>query len=148
MEKLSSPISTFDFKFAKFLMSFVSVMGLVFLIVGELSLLIVVGISSMIIFGAIGFYLTVWCVVDEVEDFGDYLVFKKNGNEQKVLISEIKKLDHPFSNFKGLIRVHVNKKGSIGKSLTFRSISSAPSRFSETKVYKQLLKRIDRATAS
>lgn len=148
MEKISSPIATFDFKFAKFWIWFITVCGVISIISTDFYLPFLLGITTLLISGSLLFYHTVWCVVDEVEDCGTYLVFKKGEDVQKVFLSEITKIDHPYSNFKGLIRVHVNDKGAIGRRLTFRSISSAASRFSETKTFKNLLGRIDSKSIS
>ena len=142
MTLISSPLDTFGVKFAKLWIFCISMILIFLLLFGEVSIGTFTPLVCLLFFGIYFFYITVWCVVDEVLEFKNYLIFKKNNIEQKVSLKEIIKLDHPAANFKGLICVHVKKKGNIGKCLTFRAASSPASRFTETKTYNNLKQKI------
>ncbi len=96
------------------------------------------------ILGAFIFWKTVWCVVEEVTIHEDRISFRRKLIECNIPFQDVLEFDHPFENFKGLIRVHYIKDGKE-KKFTFRAVSSPISSFSETKIFINLKERLDKA---
>ncbi len=110
-----------DKLFIKIWYVFLIVTLAVLLMSGSRSTFGYVGILILLVFGTALFYRTRWAVVDEAFDCDDHLIFRKDGRDYQVQVSDIEELGHPFANSIDLITVKVRTKRSLSKKFTFRA---------------------------
>ena len=142
MEKISVPTPEFWKFFAKLWMSLLGIFFALFLIIGDLQWGGLAFFIIMFVFGFFFFHRTVWSVVDEAYDCGDSLLFVKGHKKQKVDLSKISKISHPYANFKHLITIDINMSGLIGKRITFQAASSDKP-FEVPEIFTTLNKKIE-----
>ena len=63
--------------------------------------------------------LNVWGLVDEVNDCGDYFIFRKGDYTQSVFLKEIMEIDSSARTYPTRITVYTKRRGQIGSELNY-----------------------------
>ncbi|WP_444907563.1 hypothetical protein ACJJIR_05345 [Microbulbifer sp. SSSA008] len=146
MKKISG--STFYFKklFPSIWFGFLSFFLVTSLAAGaaQESIMFLVVPVIMAVFGFFFFKKLLWDLADEVYDEGDSLLFRKGGQEQRVLLKDIINISYAQMSSPERVVLQIRSDGAIGKELAF----NPPMRFnpfSRNPVITELIERVDRA---
>jgi len=141
MKRISKPLTYLEKEFPKVWLGFVVCTVVFVLFFGENKAIGIFFGLQMAIFGSYFFKKTVWNVADEVIDYGDYLLFRKAGIEQKVYFTDISEIDCFQMNMPEIVVVSTSVSGDIGAKLTFKVKDSwIPFRYS--KITRELRQRV------
>ena len=100
--------------------------------------------AAMLMLGVYYFNKTVWCVVDEVLDYGDFLRIIKSGKQQDIHVSDIVEINLTYPNHKHLLTITTTNAGDLGSAITFRATKGYPW-LRSPKLLKQLRERVKNA---
>ncbi|OYT96383.1 MAG: hypothetical protein CFE49_07615 [Pseudomonas sp. PGPPP3] len=86
----------------------------------------------------------VWDLADEVYDNGSELIFRKNGMEQTVKMSEIINISSTAMSAPERVTISVREAGKIGSELVF-CLPFRFNTFTKNPLVRELIERVDRA---
>lgn len=99
----------------------------------------------MVVFGFFLFRKLVWDLADEVSDGGDFLLVRRGGNEQRILLSDVLNVSFSRSNPPRLT-LRLRKAWKFGDELVFvpqQQFSLNP--FARNQIAEDLIRRCDAA---
>jgi hypothetical protein len=105
-----------------------------------------VGPAFMAIVGFVLMKKLIWCLADEVYDCGDYLLVRKAGEEENVLLSNIMNVSATSMTNPPRITLRLVNPGKFGKEIAFspvRKFTLNP--FPKNEIYEDLIVRVDQA---
>ena len=100
----------------------------------------------MAIFGYFMMKKLVWDLVDEVYDYGDFLLVRNHGEEEKVPLSDIINVSATVLVNPPRVTLRLVKPGKFGEEISFSPIRPFTiNPFARNKVTDDLITRVDRA---
>jgi hypothetical protein len=118
------------------------------LVSGEASkdpLLVLVPVIIMVV-GFVLMQALVWIAVDEVADLGDALLVRNRGKEQRLALTDIRRVDAATRTNPPRVTMHLERPGPFGERITFFTADGmAFNPFRSTVVGPELAARVKRA---
>lgn len=100
----------------------------------------------MIVVGAFLMYFLIWDLADEVLDGGDYLVFKRGSQEERIALTNVMNVNVSNNSNPPRITLRLVTPGEFGTSVAFlpaRPFSLNP--FAKNPIGEELIVRVDKA---
>lgn len=143
MKKISGPTKFEKRTFPTIWFGFLTIV-VVIIMFGESSKLEVLFPIIMMVAGYLLFKYIAWDLCDEVFDHGDYLLFRKGDNEQKVWLKDIMNISYAHLSSPERIVIYTKSSGTIGNELAFR-LPNRLNFFAKSPIVRELVERVDNA---
>lgn len=102
-----------------------------------------------VVMGVIGYFIMkkmIFDLVDEVYDFGEYLVVKNNNEEDKVLLSNIRNVSYSYLINPKRVTLSLREPILFGKEISFSPpVMMTLNPFQKNPLIEELIERIDKA---
>jgi hypothetical protein len=104
---------------------------------------------AMAIFGFVLMRKLVWNLVDEVYDYGDYLLVKNNGEQEMIALSNVMNVSASTLTNPPRITLRLVNAGTFGSEITFSPVTNwTLNPFAKNQIADHLMVRVDRARRS
>lgn len=126
-------------------------LGLFFILVimtgaAKMSFMLLVVPVAMAVFGFFLMKYLIWDVMDEVIDYGDYLVVKYRGQEDVINLSNIMNVSAAIQQRPPRITLRLRVAGKFGNEVAFFPVTEfSMNPFKKHKLAEQLIIRVDNA---
>jgi hypothetical protein len=108
--------------------------------------ILLIPVLMMSVAGIVAMRKLIWSLVDEVYDGGEYLVVRNRGNEERVQLANIEKVDVRFSKPPRITLRLAQSSPGLGKEIAFMPATGFRySQFSPIEIADELVDRVDRA---
>ena len=105
-----------------------------------------IGPAAMAVFGFFLMKKLVWDLVDEVYDYGDFLLIKNRGEEERVALSNIMNVSASTAMNPPRITLRLVRPGKFGGEIAFSPVMGFTlNPFATSQVADDLIVRVDRA---
>jgi hypothetical protein len=115
----------------------------------EKSIMLVLIPLGMAVFGFFLMKYLIWDLMDEVIDYGDYLVVKYRGQEDNIVLSNIMNISVSTQQRPPRITLQLRTAGKFGEQVAFFPVTEfSLNPFRKNKIAEQLIIRVDKARSN